>query len=667
LPIKIIDYILRGLVQIVIPVPFFMKISFQFLLVVALFGCSGRIAFSQNTGAEKPNIVWITIEDTSPYFIGCYGNTGVKTPNIDQLAKEGVRFTNAYSTNTVCAPSRFTILTGVRSSAAGTGNHRTHYNIPAEITGFPHLLKASGYYTTNNVKTDYNLAREKQMIARNWNESSNKADYRGRAAGQPFFSVFNFNESHQSRSMTNPQDWYVQNVLEKIPVSERAKPQEVIVPPFYRDSPEMRGQMVRLYNSLHLMDIKVGELIARLKAEGEWENTIVFFFGDHGQGMPGFKTHASSLGHKVPFIVRIPAKYRHLVPGIPGSTYDGLVNFEDLAPTMLSLTGNKVPGYMKGTVFLGPEKKTLQKYFWGARDNTDEVIDLGRTIIRDSMAYIRIYYPHVPTIQRHKYMDVSDIMQQIRKDKKEGELDALQSSVVSGHRAAEYLFNIRKDPWETTNLAAQPAYKKQLDELRNANRDAILKNRDVMFAPEYVLSQVDLTDTLYQFRQNDAKYPLNKIIDAAELVGKGKNDIKKQKKLLTDANSVVRYWAVTGLHNQDKNDLNEQELLTSLQNEKEDFVKIELAALLADHFHTAAAKEVLISYLKNENAALVRQALRAIVNFVPADKNLTDSVIVLREKSAAKSFKTLNYEINSCIDLILESAGIEKLAIGKIN
>jgi arylsulfatase A-like enzyme len=644
-----------------------MKISFRFLLIAALFCWPGRAAFAQNSGTDRPNIVWIIIEDTSPHFIGCYGNPGVKTPNIDLLAQEGVRFTHAYSTNTVCAPSRITILTGVRSSAAGTGNHRTHYNIPAEITGFPHLLKASGYYTTNNAKTDYNLAGEKQMIAQNWNESSNKADYRGRAAGQPFFSVFNFNESHQSRSMTNPQAWYVQNVLEKIPVSERAKNEEVVVPPFYRDSPEMRAQMVRLYNSLHYTDTKVGQLITRLKAEGVWENTIVFFFGDHGQGMPGFKTHASSLGHKVPFIVRMPAKYQHLAPGVAGSTYDGLVNFEDLAPTLLSLTGTKVPGYMKGAVFLGPERKSPQKYFWGARDNTDEVIDLGRTVIRDSLVYTRIYYPHVPTIQRHKYMDVSDIMQQIRKDHQDGKLDALQSSVVSGHRAAEYLFNVKRDPWEATNLAALPAYKKQLEEFRKANREAILNARDVMFAPEYVLSRANATDTLYQFRQDDAKYPLHQILDAAELVGKGGGNIKKQKKLLADANSVVRYWGVIGLHNQDKSNLNEKELLAFLQNEKEDFVKIELAALLTDHFHTEIAKEVLLSYLNNENATLVRQALRGIVNFVPSDKILTDHVIALREKTAANPFKTLNYEINSCIDLILDSAGIEKLALGKIN
>jgi arylsulfatase A-like enzyme len=620
------------------------------------------ITFAQNKSEEKPNILWITIEDTSPHFIGSYGNTGVRTPNIDLLAREGVRFTNAYSTNTVCAPSRFTILTGVRSSAAGTGNHRTHYHIPSEITGFPFLLKNAGYYTTNNAKTDYNVAIEKQLIAQNWNESSGKASYVNRKSGQPFFSVFNFNESHQSRTMTSPREWYVQNVLDKIPVAERARPEDIVVPPFYRDSPEMREQMVRLYNSLHYMDMKVGSLITKLKADGEWDNTIIFFFGDHGQGMPGFKTHASSLGHKVPFIVRVPAKYQNLLPALAGSTYNGLVHFEDLAPTILSLTGNPVPDYMKGTVFLGTNKKPPRKYFWGARDNTDEVIDLGRTIIRDSLVYVRNYYPQLPTIQRHKYMDVSDILKLIRKDQKEGRLDALQSSVVNGHRSAESVFNIKQDPWETNNLATLPEYQGILKELRNANQQAILKSRDVMFAPEYLLSEIDKLDTLYQFRKDQNKYPLEEILDAAETVGRGNGYLQKQKKLVRARNSIVRYWAVIGLHNQEKSVLNEKELLAIMQTEKEPFVRIELAAILADHFNNIDAKNGLVKYLESENAALVRQTLRAAINSITGDKMLTDQVLLLRKKIKERPFKTLNYEISSCIDLILDSAGIENLS-----
>lgn len=633
----------------------FSNLSLGILFVLSF--CASATAQS-----DRPNIIWITIEDTSPFFIGSYGNQGVKTPNLDQLAKESVRYTNANSTNTVCAPSRFTILTGVRSSAAGTGNHRTHYAIPKEITGFPYLLKKSGYYTTNNVKTDYNIANAKELTAANWNESSNKASYRNRKAGQPFFAVFNFTESHQSRSMTNPWEVYEKDVLNNIPENERATPDEVIVPPFYRDSPEMRKHMVRLYNSIHYMDMKVGELIAKIKADGEWDNTIIFFFGDHGQGIPGFKTHASSLGHKVPFLIRVPERYQNLIPATGGTINDEPVNFEDLAPTMLSLTGVPVPDYMKGTVFLGNKKTKAQPYFWGARDNTDEVIDMGRTVIQDSLVYIRIYYPYLATIQPHKYMDVSDIMKQIRSDEREGKLTPLQASVVKPPRSAEYLFNTKQDPWETNNLIANPAYQSRLIALRKANQERILSVRDIQFAPDYVLEQINRTDTLYHFRQSEEKYPLKEIVAAAELVGKGTKQVGAQVKLLKNRNAIVRYWAVVGLRSQQAGVLDEKLLSKTLATETEPFVQIELAVLLFTHFNNLAAEKILLAYLENSDATLVRQSLRALVNSGRLNKRVTDNAIALRTKIADQPFKTLNYEVNSSIDLIMSLAGLEKLA-----
>jgi hypothetical protein len=268
----------------------------------------------------------------------------------------------------------------------------------------------------------------------------------------------------------------------------------------------------------------------------------------------------------------------------------------------------------------------------------------------------------LPIIQRHKYMDVSDIMHLIRKDQKEGKLNLLQASIASGHRPAEAVFNIRTDPWETNNLAVLPAYQNILKELRNANQEAILKNRDVLFAPEYVLAQTDQTDTLYQYRNDQNKYPLEAILKTAETVGMGKVFLKKQKDLLKDKNSIVRYWAVIGLHNQDKKALNERELLTALQNEREPFVKIEIASLLADDFNSEEAKVILLNLLGDKNAPLVRQALRAVINSVSVDKAFTDRVILLRKDTKEHPFKTFNYEINSCIDLILDSAGIEKLS-----
>ena len=174
------------------------------------------LCFINVLGQKKPNILWITIEDTSPQFIGCYGNKNARTPVIDKLAQEGVRFTHAFSTGTVCSPSRSTIITGVHTFKMGTGNHRSNYPIPGFIKGFPFYMQQQGYYVSNNSKTDYNVGHVKQFTEEAWNESSNQAGWWNRQPGQAFFSVFNFEESHQSRTMTYPYPWYLNNVFNQL-------------------------------------------------------------------------------------------------------------------------------------------------------------------------------------------------------------------------------------------------------------------------------------------------------------------------------------------------------------------------------------------------------------------------------------------------------------------
>ncbi len=210
-----------------------MKLHFFFTAIIFLLSI---YVFSQ----PKPNILWVTIEDTSPQFIGCYGNKNASTPVIDKLAEDGVRFTNAFSTGTVCSPSRTAIITGVKTYKTGTGNHRSKYPVPGFIKGFPFYLQQLGYYTTNNVKTDYNVAGEKEFILEAWSESSAKAGWWDRQPGQPFFAVFNYNDSHQSRTMTETYKWYLENVFRQLNLEEQIGDNDFEMPPFYRDSPEMR-------------------------------------------------------------------------------------------------------------------------------------------------------------------------------------------------------------------------------------------------------------------------------------------------------------------------------------------------------------------------------------------------------------------------------------------
>src|SRR5581483_7181273 len=333
--------------------------------------------------------------------LGCYGNKHARTPNMDRLAAQGIRFTRAFSTAPVCAPSRCAIITGCLPGTLGTAHHRSHFPIPNSIKGFPYYLRQAGYHTSNNAKTDYNLAGEPRFIREAWDEcfggsgwgtnfgvnddtfeeSPDEAGWWHRKPGQPFFAVFNLANSHQSRTMTYPYDWYVENVLNKLPPEDRIAPADIDVPPFYRDTPEVRRQFARVYNSLQLTDQEFGRIIARLEADGLKDDTIIFCFADHGEGIPRGKTSALPMGFQVPFFVYLPPKYQHLAPWSRGGVTDELVSSsEDVAPTMLSLAGVEIPKHMTGRPLLGAQRRVARPYVWAGRDRIDESSDLSRAV-----------------------------------------------------------------------------------------------------------------------------------------------------------------------------------------------------------------------------------------------------------------------------------------------
>jgi arylsulfatase A-like enzyme len=602
----------------------------------------------------KPNIVWITMEDTSPDFIGCYGNAQVKTPNIDALAVEGIRFTNAHSTNTVCSPSRHTIITGIRTAADGAGHHRSAYKIPASVKGFASYLKNAGYFTSNNSKADYNINNEKLFIQQNWTMQGAKADFTKRESKeQPFFSVFNVDESHQSRSMTNKNTWYEKNILSQLQPEEIIQPNGLEVPPFYKNDDNSRRSIARLYNSIQAADKKVGQFIKMIKDAGEWDNTIVFFFADHGQGMPRFKTNASRLGTQVPFVIRFPEKYKYLIKSSTNNSFNDLVTFEDLAPTMIHLTtGSVAPNYMKGRIFLGDKIQATDNVFWGCRDNADEVIDMGRTIIKADYIYERIYYPHLPVLQREVYFDKSDIVKQMRSDYANGNLDSLQASIFKP-RSAEYLFNIKTDKWETINLALDKKYATLLTEMRKLNQQKIKAYNDIGFLHQTVLAQIDKSDTLLVWKNKN--YNVAKYLPVAEMVGMGKKYLARQVSLLSDKDSIKRYWAVVGLRNQEAANLNNTLIMKAFENEKSDFVKIELADVLFSKFNNVDMLNWTTDMIINSsNSYIVRQAAMKLANnekLPPAIiEKLKVNVKVILEKNKGE----MNYAIQSAISSAIE-------------
>ena len=618
-----------------------MKFYASFLLTFLLMG---TFVFAQ----EKPNILWITIEDSSPQFFGCYGNKNARTPVIDKLAEEGVRFTNAFSTGTVCSPSRSTIITGVRTFKMGTGNHRSNYAIPNKIKGFPYFLQKQGYYVTNNAKTDYNVGNVQAFTKEAWNESSRKAGWWDRKPGQPFFAVFNFEDSHQSRTMTHPYNWYLENVLEKIPEKDRIGENEFDMPPIYRESTEMRKHFARVYNSIKLTDIRIGELLARLEKDNLRDSTIIFFYADHGEGEPRGKTNGINYGYRVPFVIWFPEMYKHLSPwGTAGMVSDELINFEDLAPTVLALAGAEIPDYLKGRKLMGKSRSPKTDHLILSADRADNGIDMVRTITDGRFVYSRNFMPFIPQARYIRYMEIAEIVQQMRSDLKENKLDSLQKSIFED-RPAEFLFDIENDLWETRNLADDSKYKNVLEKMRKLLDHEILSAKDVMFLPEYEIGIISQNGTPYEFRLDESKYPLNEIYKAASLSGiRNTETTKQQIQWLENENKIIRYWAIVGLHSQSN------EILKAFQNNIEKAisdnyppVSVAAAALLYRLNQKSIAKNKLVEACQSEN----QDISLLTINFLMYENNKQPFIETIKK---VHQMSDRNYNVKAaCMDFL---------------
>ncbi len=323
-------------------------------LTTALLLAAAASAAAPAPAAERPNILWITSEDNSPFF-GCYGDPLARTPNLDAMAREGVLYLNAFANAPICAPARSTILTGMYACSLGTQPMRSGNAIPAAVTPYPQLLREAGYYCTNNAKTDYNT---KVDVKAAWDECSNKAHWKNRKPGQPFFAIFNLTVSHESG-------------CHKSPASTETDPAKIALPAYHPDTPLMRRQWALYYDNISKMDAQAGERLRELKEAGLLDDTIVFYYADHGGVLPRSKRFLYESGTHVPMLVRFPAKYRPLASGDPGTKTDRLVSFVDLAPTLMSLAGVPVPGIMQGEAFLGPQAKPPREYVYLFRDRAD--------------------------------------------------------------------------------------------------------------------------------------------------------------------------------------------------------------------------------------------------------------------------------------------------------
>lgn len=606
-------------------------------LSIAALALTSALAGQTN---QKPNILWLTFEDTSPDFIGCYGNKQAHTPNIDRLAKEGVRFDNAYSTSAVSSPSRFCLITGVRTFGYGTGNHRSQYAIPDDIKGFPYYLRQAGYYTSNNVKTDYSIANAKAFTQAAWNESSNKAGWWNRKPGQPFFSVYNSTSSHQSRTMTNPWSQYEELVLGNLSKDQIIPYGDLMMPEYYRNSPAMQKNISRVYNSIQLMDKEFGEWLDRLERDGLKDSTIVFCFSDHGQGISRGKGSALRSGYQISFVAWFPPMYKHLSPWGSGVITDELVDFEDMAPTVLSLAGVKLPDYMKGRVFMGEKPQPRKKYVFSSLDRTDASSEISRSVNDGRYIYTRVFLPFQPFLRWNMYYDVSELQQTIRADYKAGLLNP-QQKVMLEPRQAEYLFDMKNDRWELVNLINRPDMKAKADELRAALIEKLIAERDAHFIPEYTFKTEDKMPV--QLTADDKYYPVKEVLNTALLVGKGKEVIPAQIKLLSNNNQFVRYWASIGLYSQKEGMKTALKALDKqLKSETYPPAKVNIAVTLFNNSDKKQYLDEVRSLLQQEDPELLRITVHLLLTVDDAKKELVagdiEQLLAKHKKDKNKGF-----------------------------
>ena len=567
----------------------------------------------------RPNILWITAEDMSP-SLGCYGDPYATTPNIDKLAKESVRYLNAFATAPVCSPARSCLITGVHAVSLGTQHLRSNFPLPDFIHGFPHYLRNAGYYTTNNVKTDYNTSSEKRLIRESWNESSPKAHWRGRKdKAKPFFSIFNLMVSHQSRSMVYPYEKFQEEVQSKLTPEQIHDPAKAPVPPYYPDTPVVRRTLARFYDCVTVTDQQVGDILRQLEEDGLADETIVFFYSDHGSGLPRHKRAALDSGLHVPLLIRFPEKFKHLASGKAGATTARLVSFVDFAPTTLSLLDLPIPDYMQGVPFLGSKTAKPRKYVFAARDRVDEAYDFARATRDKRWLYVRTYRPDLSFNQPTYYSDMGEVRYEFYKLAKLSKMSASQRDYAGPVRPLEALYDCLADPMNLKNLATDRKHLKELNRLRNIQGEWVRKVRDSGFLPEELVKTMSQDSTPYEATREEKDFPPEELIDATELIGIDEERRDELLDLLGEDDPALRYWGLIGLGEHDYICETCYDDLKYVLEDEAGCNRIEAAALL----HENEQKEglpALLKELRGNDPDLVLRTSRALELLGPLSK-----------------------------------------------
>ena len=509
----------------------------------------------------RPNILWVSVEDINP-LLGCYGDRYARTPNLDALAADGIRYTNAHSMAPVCSVSRAAIITGVVSFALGTHHHRSTTAAPEHLRLLPAYLRDAGYFTSNCVKTDYNLAGTANaqsdaaapLSAEAWDAWSGSAHWRQRRAGQPFFAVYNYTECHSFVTKDSDETILAER-LTLLQPDDFHDPEQAPLPPYHPDIPEFRKAWSRYYDAVTQIDYHVGRHVAELHEDGLWDDTIVVFWADHGTGMLRAKHWGWEQGDHVPLIVRFPPRWQHLAPAAPGAVVEEPVTTLDLTASTLSMTGLPVPDYMHsrpvlcagagavGTV--GPAGAVHRPFVVTGRDRLDTRFELVRSVRARHLRYQRNFFPHLPYFPYETSIYWSGYIHAWDRLARAGKLVGPQRQIAAQRKPFEELYDGAADPWFVDDLVPAGKHEEVAAQMRGQLYDWMIEHRDLGLIDEPELHERAARGPLWLVGQQCDNY--EDILDTADLSRRGAGQRAELLRRLADADSAIRFWAVTGL------------------------------------------------------------------------------------------------------------------------
>ncbi len=606
---------------------------------MALIGCMEQSDKVKDRSRNLPNILWIISEDHGP-MIGAFGDSQASTPVIDAFAEQSITFTHAFSVAPVCAPARSTLITGMYPNSIGTHNMRSFGRVSSEITFFTKYLRNSGYYTANIGKHDFNMMPPEGV----WDETNDdnrvqdwdRTAYFQKTNGeQPFFSIINLFNTHESRVKRD-----MENQIRDLSNTKHSA-DALTIPSYYPDTPQIRQVMAQYYDNIGDVDSALSGILRTLASDGLAEDTIVFFFSDHGTGVPRSKRSPYNSGLHVPLIIHIPRKFEHLTNITAGTKVDDIVSFIDFAPTVLALTNQQIPSHLQGTPFLLADGNRETKYAFGFRDRMDERFDLVRTARTQRFHYIKNFMPYQPHGQHIDSMYRSHEVAKVwTSATQNGSLSAIQSSFFSA-KSSEELYDIAVDPYETINLAENPAYKAMLIEMRAATVDWMRKIKDIGLIAESELQKKSFGSSVYDIGQDSSNYDFEQTLKVAELASQmNKSNISQLIASTKHNNDTVRFWGTLGIIALNRDGIDALPSLRPLLKDTSIAVRVNAAEAMCQLSECNESLEVLEKVILNESGAAQLRAAVALDNLDEKVAPILPAIKRLAREYQAVTFHT---------------------------